>query len=699
MTDNKDLRQKAERLALEKAPLESIESLSPAEVRQMLHELRVHQIELEMQNEELRAAQDALDISHARYLDLYDFAPVGYLTLSEQGIVLKANLTAATLLGELRSNLIKRPISGFILKEDQDIYYRHRKRLFDSGDPQECELRMVKKDGASFWAHLTATATQYDGEPVCRIVMINLTERKLAEEVLLVSRWRLESIIEGTHVGTWEWNVQTGKTVFDKTWAQIIGYTLEELEPITIKTWEAFVHPDDLKISGELLERHFAGELLYYDCECRMRHKDGHWVEVHDRGKVVTWTPDGKPQMMFGAHQDITLRKQMEAKIAYLQKAESLDRMAGAIAHHFNNHLHVVTGNLELVLNDLPVDAKNRENLLQSLMAVQKAAAVSRQMLLYLGQTPGRHEPLDLSETCRQSLSLLQAAIPKGMTLTVDFPDSGPVILADPGQIQQVLANLITNARESFSGNPGTISLAVRTVTREDIPALKRFPIDWQPKSIPHACLEVSDTGCGISHQDIEKLFDPFFTTKFTGRGMGLAVIRGIVKTHGGCITVDSQPGYGSVFRVFLPVSTEKISPPLDQEKPAAALARKIETGGTVLLIEDEEMVRNMAKTMLTRFGYTVIEAQDGVEAVEIYQQHRNEICCILSDLTMPRMDGWETLTALRKIRADVPVVLASGHSKDVVLAGEHPELPQAFLYKPYSMSALKEALAKAMGL
>ena len=185
MNDNNDLRQKAESLALEKAPLENIDNLSPAEVKQMLHELRVHQIELQMQNEELKAAQEALDLSHARYLDLYDFAPVGYITLIEEGLILETNLAAATLLGESRGNLVNRPISRFILKEDQDIYYRHRKLLFETGEPQECELRMVQKDGALFfWAHLTATAAQYDGEPVCRIVMIDITERKKHEEVL-----------------------------------------------------------------------------------------------------------------------------------------------------------------------------------------------------------------------------------------------------------------------------------------------------------------------------------------------------------------------------------------------------------------------------------------------------------------------------------------------------------------------------------
>ncbi len=246
-------------------------------------------------------------------------------------------------------------------------------------------------------------------------------------------------------------------------------------------------------------------------------------------------------------------RKAAESQSAERRKLESLGRMAGSIAHHFNNQLSAVMGNLEIALDDVPVDAGYRKNLFQAMMAAHKATSVSRQMLLYLGHTPGRNRPTDLSASCRKTLALFQAAVPKGMILTVDFPDSGPVIHADPIQIQQVLTHLITNAWESISDTRGGIALSIKAVSHEDIPS-RRVPIDWQPRHIAHACLEVSDTGCGIPAGDIEKLFDPFFTTKFMGRGLGLSVVMGIVKAHGGCITMDSQPGSGSVFRIYLPV-------------------------------------------------------------------------------------------------------------------------------------------------
>ncbi|MCA1787774.1 MAG: GAF domain-containing protein, partial [Desulfobacteraceae bacterium] len=258
-------------------------------------------------------------------------------------------------------------------------------------------------------------------------------------------------------------------------------------------------------------------------------------------------------------------RVKLQDQLSQVQKAESLGRMAGSIAHHFNNQLSVVMGNLELVLNDLPDDAKNRENLFQAFEAANKAADQSKQMLRYLGHISGSKTTMNLSDICRQCLGLLQTSLPNGVTLNVDFPDSGPLVHADADQVQQVLTNLFTNAQESLPDNQGTIGLSIHTVSQEDISTSNRFPLDWQPQDIPYACLEISDTGSGISRKDIVKLFDPFYTTKFTGRGMGLPVTMGILKTHGGCIIVDSKSGRGSVFRVCLPVSAEK--PPVTDEK------------------------------------------------------------------------------------------------------------------------------------
>jgi two-component system cell cycle sensor histidine kinase/response regulator CckA len=220
------------------------------------------------------------------------------------------------------------------------------------------------------------------------------------------------------------------------------------------------------------------------------------------------------------------------------------------------------------------------------------------------------------------------------------------------------------------------------------------YPPDWQPKDVPYACLTVTDTGSGIAAEEMEHLFDPFFTTKFTGRGLGLPVVLGIVRAHRGVVTVVSAVGRGSAFRVYLPVAPEPLPPPPQTGSPIGERAE----GGAVLLVEDEPAVRRLAHTMLTRLGFDVLEAQDGRAAVELFPQHRSAIRCVVCDLTMPGLDGWDTLAALRQLAPDLPAILVSGYEQAQVMAGEHTAQFQAFLGKPYALAELRDALRRALG-
>ncbi len=315
--------------------------ITPAEILEAVTKLRIHEIELEMQNEELRRAQVELHDLNIRYYELYDLAPVGYLTVTEKGQILSANLTATRQLGMVRERLLTQRFSRFIIKGDQDIYYLLRIKLIKTREPQTCELRMMNEDGSLFWAKLEASTDQAEAgkkqEIILRIVLVDISELKDKEQNLNTARWRIQNMIEGTELGSWEWNIQTGETVFNDQWARIIGYTLEELAPISIKTWEKFSHPDDFKKSNELLARHFAGELPTYHFESRMRHKDGYWVWVLDRGRVFTYGADCKPLLMFGTHADITERKLAEEALHDSEEKYRLSELelkeAQAIAH------------------------------------------------------------------------------------------------------------------------------------------------------------------------------------------------------------------------------------------------------------------------------------------------------------------------------------------------------------------------------
>jgi len=252
-------------------------------------------------------------------------------------------------------------------------------------------------------------------------------------------------------------------------------------------------------------------------------------------------------------------RQKLEAQNQQLHKAESLGRMAGAIAHHFNNQLQTVTMSLELALDELPKKSSAIDYVTAAMQSARTAAEISNLMLTYLGITAANREPLDLSIASLECLPLLRAIIPKTVVFETDLPAHGPIIAADSNRIQHVLTNLITNAWEAIGTAMGKVRVTVKTVSATTIPTTHRFPVDWQPQATAYACLIVSDTGNGIAEQDIAKIFDPFFSTKFTGRGMGLAVVLGIARTLDGVITVESALGCGSSFRVFLPVCRQDV--------------------------------------------------------------------------------------------------------------------------------------------
>lgn len=490
------------------------------------------------------------------------------------------------------------------------------------------------------------------------------------------------------------WTSGTDKR-FDYFNGNRLDFTGRAAEQEVDSGWLEGVHPEDRQRFWKNYNGAF-DQRDKFSIEYRLRRHDGTYRWILDEG-CPRYNSKGTFIGYVGHGLDISERKQaeeenaqLEAKTRNLLKAESLGQMAGAIAHHFNNQLGVVMGNLEMAIEDLPVESKTRGFLVAAMQGARKAAEVSGLMLSYLGQKTGKREPMDLAETCRQNMALLQVAAPKGMTLKVDLPSHGPVISANAGQIQQVLVNLVTNAWEAVGVHQGSVNLTVTTVAQtEEIPAIHRFPLDWLRQDCVYACLAIADTGEGITTTEIDKLFDPFYSSKFTGRGLGLPVVLGIVKAHGGAVTVESTKGLGSTFRVFLPVSGRTGCQLTDAETP--------EGGWAVLLIEDEEMMREMAAAMLKRLGFKVFTAQDGIEAVEVFTQHSDEVHVVLSDLSMPRMNGWETLAALRRIRPGIPVILASGQDELNVLAGDHLERPQVFLQKPFQKAELKDALARVL--
>ncbi|MHC1743215.1 MAG: PAS domain S-box protein [Syntrophobacteraceae bacterium] len=387
-------------------------------------------------------------------------------------------------------------------------------------------------------------------------------------------------------------------------------------------------------------------------------------------------------------------RRRLEKRLQEVQKAESLGRMAGAVAHHFNNMLGAVMGNLEIAIDDLPGDSGPRTNLLEAMKASRRAVEISGLMLAYIGQTSSRRESLDLAAACGETLRNNGASLARNVRLESDIPSDGPIVHADPVQVKQVLVNLVSNAAEAMGEQDGRISVGIRVVQARDIQSIKIFPSDWEPEAGPYACLEVSDTGCGIDASTLERIFDPFFSTKFTGRGLGLSVALGIVRSLDGAIGVASRSGEGATFRVYLPLSEHRGHAEQERGEPASELVSKT---GLVLVVDNEPIIRDLTGEMFKRLGCGIVVAADGAEALELFRERKDEFVLAIVDVVMPGMDGWEVMSSLRTMRADLPVVLASGFDRGQILQGHDGERPDGFLQKPFQFSDLKEVLELAM--
>jgi PAS domain S-box-containing protein len=376
-----------------------------------------------------------------------------------------------------------------------------------------------------------------------------------------------------------------------------------------------------------------------------------------------------------------------EAQSRHVQKLESIGVLAGGIAHDFNNLLHVVLGNADIALSTLAAGSPAREPIEEVVRATLRAADLTRQLLAYSGKGAFVVRNLDLSTEVREMATLLRTGISKQATLDWELSSTLPAVSADPTQIRQIVMNLITNASDALGEKGGTITLRTGVTRLEDldnqhfgVPLEGEGPVD--PSKGPYVYLEIGDTGAGMTPDTLSRIFDPFFSTKFTGRGLGLAAVMGIVRSHHGLIRVHTAPGEGTAFRVLFPAVGGTARKP---GKPTAERS-DWQGSGTILVVEDEEGVREVAERILQEIGFQTIGAEDGRRALEIMEDVGDSVSVVLLDLSMPRMGGAETFRRLRALRPDLPILMMSGYTEQVVapqFTGSGPGIT-GFLQKPF---------------
>ena len=492
-----------------------------------------------------------------------------------------------------------------------------------------------------------------------------LREERISAQLRAVVESSGDAIISKDLNGTIQsWN-QGAEQVFGYPAAEAIGRHISLLLP-----------PDRSHEESDIMERIRGGALVKHFETIRCR-KDGRHIHV---SLTISPVRDAEQKVVGASHiaRDITEQKELEEQLLQSQKLESLGVLAGGLAHDFNNLLTGIMGNASLVIEDLGDTDPSRLRMSEIVHASERAALLVRQMLAYAGKGRFVIERVNLSAQVAEIVPLVRTSLSRLVDLDLQLDQDLPVVEADRAQIQQLIMNLVINAAEAIGDHPG--ALTIKTYARNS---------DLEPEAI----LEVKDTGCGMDGETQVRAFDPFFTTKFTGRGLGLAAAMGIIRTHRGTISVESAPGKGSTFTVVLPAMT-----PSDQI--ASPDSRPDYHGdGNILVVDDEEIVRGMARFTLERCGYTIELAGDGKSGVEAFAARPQEFAAVLLDLTMPVMNGEEALDRIRQIRPDVPVLLSSGFSEVEAVRRFHDRGLAGFLQKPYTATALARKIQHVVRL
>ena len=683
------LRQRAEAVFRETGPLD------PEVPRSLLHELQVHQIELEMQNEELRRSQNELEASRVSYQNLYDFSPAGHCTLSAQGLILRANLTLAAQLGVPRGTLHHQPFSNYIPREHADAFYLLRKQLVATDQLQSLDLPLTGPGGRPCWMHLMAVAARDEtATPVCQIVLVDISERRRLEEEV-----RRHEAVLGKMVA----NIDDVIAVVDLE--GIILYKSPNLE--TLFGWKPQelvgtgalenVHPDDREAARQVTGELLSGVRAKVKFECQYRCKDGRYRWIEFTGVNLLRDPDIRG-LLWNYH-DITERRQRaedgllyQRQMLEAQKHESLSVLAGGIAHDFNNILAGVLGQAELVIRDLPADSPAQEHLKYIREGALRAADLSGQMLAYSGRGHFFVRPESLNQAVEKTLNLLRFTCSPTLGFVLQLDPARPLVLTDSAQLRHVITSLLVNATEAIGEHGGTITLRTGRAQPESTAPGDTVLLPAQPE-VPYAFLEVSDTGCGMDAATSAKIFEPFFSTKFTGRGLGLAAVLGVMRGHNGAIKIRSVPGEGATFQLFFPCAAESEAVPV----AVATAATPAAAPGCVLIVDDDEAIRITVGDMLELEGFEVVRATDGREAVAIFQAEPERFRLVLMDLTMPHLDGVQACMAMRHIRANVCVVLMSGFDRQEAIGRFKGAAPAGYLQKPFAYAELFKVLHAAL--
>ncbi len=665
-------------------------SKTKAQLIKELEELRKKVEQAGALEAEHLAVERALRESEAKYRSLFENATEGVYQTSADGKIVAANPALVQMLGydsEAELQQVDVAADLYVSSEDRTRFTRE---LEEAGTLREMELTLKRKDGQQLVVLDSARVIVDDSGEVVGFwgVLTDITARRRAEDRLRQTQFAVDHAADAVY-----WMGDDGRFIYVNDAAcRTLGYSRGELLAMSVpdidpgfpkEAWSALW--DRLKECGALVQ------------ESRHRRKDGTIIPVELSANYQEYSGVGF-NCTFA--RDITERKQneierrrLESRVRDAQKMESLSVLAGGVAHDFNNLLMGVLGNAELALVDLSPVSPARDSVEKIRTAALRAADLARQMLAYSGKGRFVVGRINLSEVVGEMGQLVQSSISADALVEYQLAEDMRPVSADVTQMRQLVMNLVSNACEALGEEGGIVDVSTGMVECDE-EFLSQALLGGECSPGWYAFLEVSDTGTGMDAATVEKMFDPFFTTKFTGRGLGLAAVSGIVRGHSGAVVVESELGKGTKIQVLLPTTADETD--VTREETEKSLPHDGE-GRIVLLVDDDASVLDVSTRILESAGFRVITASDGHDALHAYSEHLSEIECVVLDLTMPGMGGEDAFEELRRIGCNAPVILGSGYFHADINAQFEDKGFAAVLQKPYRRDRLIATVAAAV--
>ena len=634
--------------------------------------------ELEKRIQELERSEKRLQESEERYRTLFENAPLGYQSLDANGDLIELNQTWCNLLGYTKEEVLGKNFSEFIHPDFKEVFKENFPKFKRLGYVLGIEFEMIKKDGSEIIVAFDGKIGHEDDGSFkqTHCVLSDISERKRAVDALRDSEEKYRSMME---------------SMKDAAYICSSELRIDYMSPIMIDK----VGRD---ATGEIChkaiyDRDEKCTWCAFDQIEKNKHVEYEIVDPKDNHSyVVSSSPishsDGRVSKLTIFH-DITQIKTIEANLRQSEKMESLGTLTGGIAHDFNNLLYMIVGNTELALEDVPKWNRAYPNLEEIKSASLRAAGVVKQLLNFSRKTDQKMIPLEAVIVIKDSLKFLRSTIPTTIEIIEHLPEDDIIILADSTQINQVMMNLCINASHAMEETGGTLNIIVKRTTLE---AENTKDFDALTPGY-YLKITVSDTGIGIKPEIINRIFDPYFTTKEMGKGsgMGLSIVHGIVKNHGGSVSVDSQPGKGSRFHLLFPVADKN---PVDKTETVDEYSLGTET---ILFVDDEKAITDMIQKVLEKLGYRVEVRLNPVEALDLFQSKPDTFDLVITDMTMPRMTGQKLAEKLKEIRWDIPVIICTGYSPLIDEEQAKQLGIDGYLMKPVFMSKIAKEIRRVL--